>query len=199
MRRTVWGALPSFPKSSLTVRTGATISLNSGPPSVTAVPTLGKAFSPATINAGGVSTLTVTLSNPDPAVATLTGPLVDTLPSGVVIAPTPNASTTCGGSGAPVAAAGSSTVTLPAGRSIPVNGSCTLTVDVTSGVGGSHVNTLNAGALVTSNGNNAAPAVATLLAFAAATSIPTLSDWAMLMLAVLLAIAGFGAIRRKAR
>ena len=69
-------------------------------------PTLGKAFSPATIDAGGVSTLTITLTNPDPGVATLTAPLVDTLPSGVVIAAPPNASTTCGGVGSPVAAAG---------------------------------------------------------------------------------------------
>src|SRR6185503_5479868 len=125
-------------------------------------PTLGKAFSPATINAGGISTLTLTVSNPDLAVATLTAPLIDTLPSGAVIAATPNVSTTCGGVGAPVAVAGSPTVTLPAGRSIPANGSCTLTVDVTAAAGGSYINTLAAGALVTSNGNNAAPAVATL-------------------------------------
>ena len=59
------------------------------------VPTLGKAFNPATINAGGVSTLTITLSNPNASVATLTAPLVDTLPSGVVIAATPSVSTTC--------------------------------------------------------------------------------------------------------
>ena len=83
-------------------------------------PTLGKAFSPATIlAAGGVSTLTITLSNPDVTVATLTAPLIDTLPSGVVIAATPNVSTTCGGVGAPVAVAGASTVTLPAGRIDP--------------------------------------------------------------------------------
>jgi hypothetical protein len=166
---------------------------------IVAIPTLGKAFNPATINGGGISTLTVTLSNPDAAVATLTGPLVDTLPSGVVIAPTPNASTTCGGSGAPVAVAGGSTVTLPAGRSIPASGSCTLTVDVTSTVGGPHNNTLPANALVTSNGNNAAPAAATLTVILLAIAIPTLSEWAMLMLAVLLAIAGLAAIRRRRR
>ncbi|MHB8920722.1 MAG: ice-binding family protein [Halothiobacillus sp.] len=125
-------------------------------------PSLGKAFNPSTINAGGVSVLTVTLSNPNTAVATLTAALVDTLPSGVVAAPTPNASTTCSGTGAPVASAGGTSVTLPAGRSIPANGTCTLAVNVTSAVGGSYINTLPAGALVTSNGNNAAPAAATL-------------------------------------
>ncbi len=125
-------------------------------------PFLGKAFSPASIRAGDVSTLTVTLSNANAAVATLTSALVDTLPSGVVIAPTPNAATTCTGAGAPVAVAGGTTVTLPAGRSIPANGSCTLTVNVTAAVAGNYINTLLAGALVTSNGNNAGPAIATL-------------------------------------
>src|SRR6185295_6303326 len=97
--------------------------------------TLGKAFSPATINAGGVSTLTITFSNPDATVAILTTPFVDTMSSGVVIAAT-----------------GSSTVTLPAGRSIPASGSCTLTVDVAA-AGGSYINTLAAGVLMTTNGN----------------------------------------------
>jgi uncharacterized repeat protein (TIGR01451 family) len=165
-------------------------------------PLLGKAFSPATFTAGGVSTLTVTLSNPNGTVATLTAPLVDTLPSGMVIAATPNVGTTCGGVGAPVAVAGGSTVTLPAGRTIPANGSCTLTVDVTTALGGSYSNILLAGALVTTNGSNAGPAVVTsTVAPPAAPSagIPTLSEWVMALLAALLAIAGVAAMRRRAR
>jgi hypothetical protein len=166
-------------------------------------PTLGKAFNPATINAGGVSTLTITLSNPNASVATLTAPLVDTLPSGVVIAPTPNVSTTCGGVGAPVAVAGGSTVTLPTGRTIPANGSCTVTVSVTAAVGGSYVDTLPAGALQTSNGNNPAPAVATLTVVVVppppgAAAIPTLSEWAMILMAALLVLFGVAGIRRRA-
>src|SRR6185503_1348646 len=94
--------------------------------------------------------------------ATLTTALIDSVPSGVVIAATPSISTTCGGVGAPVAVAGGSTVSLPAGRAIPANGSCTVTVEVTAAVGGSYINTLSAGALVTTNGSNAGPAVATL-------------------------------------
>ncbi|HUX29553.1 MAG TPA: ice-binding family protein, partial [Thiobacillus sp.] len=120
-------------------------------------PTLGKAFSPATINAGGVSTLTITLSNPDAAIATLSAALTDTLPSGVVIAPAPAAATTCGG-GAVTAIAGAGTVALSSGSTIPAAGSCTVTVNVTAATGGSYINTLPAGALATSNGNNAAAA-----------------------------------------
>src|SRR5581483_552381 len=125
-------------------------------------PLLSKAFSPATINAGGVSTLSITLINPNGSPATLTAPLTDTLPAGLVIADTPNASTTCGG--VVSAPAGGNTVTLPAGSMIPGGspGTCTVTVNVTTALGGNYLNTLPAGALQTSNGNNAAPAVATL-------------------------------------
>jgi len=166
------------------------------------LPTLVKAFNPGTINAGDNSRLTVTLGNPNATVATLTASLVDTLPVGVVIATVPNASTTCGGAGAPIATAGGANVTLPAGRSIPANGNCTLSVDVTSALIGSYLNTLAVGALVTSNGNNPAPANATLIVIAPAiatrpTPVPTLSEWAMIMLVGLLAIAGFAAIRKQ--
>jgi uncharacterized repeat protein (TIGR01451 family) len=131
-----------------------------GLPPVTPIPpTLSKAFGPATIDAGGVSVLTITLSNANGTAASLTTPLIDTLPSGVVIAATPNAGTTCGGT--PTADAGGSTVTLTGG-SIPANGSCAVTAHVTATAAGSYINSLAAGALQTSNGNNAAPAVATL-------------------------------------
>ncbi|MGB5081934.1 MAG: ice-binding family protein [Burkholderiales bacterium] len=139
-----------------------------GVPPVTPIPpTLGKTFSPTTIDAGGASTLTITLSNSDAATANQTAPLIDTLPRGVVIAATPNAATTCGGGvvtvtpGEPTGQLSFASVTLTGG-SIPANGSCTVTVAVTAPGAGSYINSLPAGALQTSNGNNAAPAVATL-------------------------------------
>ena len=49
------------------------------------------------------------------------------------------------------------------GGSIPANGSVTVTVDVTARAAGTYINTLSAGALQTSNGNNTAPAVAALI------------------------------------
>lgn len=131
-----------------------------GVPPVTPIPPmLGKAFNPATIDAGAVSTLTITLSNANSTAASLSAPFIDTLPGGLVLAATPNAGTTCGGT--LTANPGGSTVTL-AGGSIPANGSCTVTSAVTAASGGSYINSLPAGALQTSNGNNAAPAVATL-------------------------------------
>jgi len=154
-------------------------SLSQPPPPGT--PTLGKAFIPATINAGGgvggVSTLTITLSNPNLSVATLSAALTDNLPTGVVIAPTPNAGTTCLSGTVTV---DTDTVTLSSGSTIPaavgiIPGTCTVTVDVTAATAGSYINTLVAGALQTSNGNNAAPAVATLTVSPQPTAPPTLS------------------------
>lgn len=187
-----------------TVTTANTsISVPTCEPFVTPVPAegevaLGKTFSPTTIPAGGTSTLTVTLSNNNEGEATLTSALTDTLPNGVVIAPTPNASTSCG-VGTPTADPGASTVSLPTGTTIPggAPGTCALITDVTGAAPGTYVNTLDAGALVTDQGSNADPVSATLNILAPA-SIPTLSQWAMIILALLLAIVGFTTMRRRA-
>ncbi|MDC8015046.1 S8 family serine peptidase [Tahibacter soli] len=124
-------------------------------------PTVTKAFAPTGVNTGVNSTLTITLANTNATAATLTAGLVDTLPGGLVVAPTPNASTTCTG-GSVTAAAGAGSVTLSSGAQIPANGSCTITADVRSGFAGSYANTIAAGALQTSAGTNAAAANATL-------------------------------------
>jgi hypothetical protein len=131
--------------------------------------TLDKTFGPGTINAGGSSTLTITLTNANDTIANLIGPLIDNLPAGLVVVPD-SWSTTC--TEVPFAASLSpltgwfivdtSKVGLTAEGLIPANGSCTVTADVTAAVAGTYVNSLPAGALQTSNGNNAAPADATL-------------------------------------
>jgi hypothetical protein len=133
-------------------------------------PTLNKSFSPASITAGGTSTLTLTLSNPNVTAAALTAPLTDTLPIGVTVAGA--ASTTCGGT--VTAVLSGSTVTLTGG-SIPADGSCTVTVKVAALIAGSYFNSLAAGALQTSNGNSTAPAIATLAVTPVPTVPPTLS------------------------
>ena len=128
-------------------------------------PTVAKAFGTNPIASGGTSTLTITLTNANASAATLTAALTDTLPAGLAIAGTPNASTNCTGAGA--VTTGANTVTLPAGRSIPAAvgvtpGTCTFQVDVTGTLGGTYTNTIAAGALQTNNGNNAAAANANL-------------------------------------
>ena len=129
---------------------------------------VGKVFNPSTINEGcgasDFSTLTITLSNPNTSAATITS-LTDTLPAGVQVATTPNASNGCGGTFAP--SAGDTILTMTGG-SIPggTPGICTLQVDVCSpalGTNRSYINPLPAGALVTSNGNNANSVFETLI------------------------------------
>ena len=95
-----------------------------------------KDFNPPIVNPGGVSTLTITLQNtyPSPLVnTTLTDPLPGTPTNGVVVAPVPNASTTCSG-GIITAIPGSQTITMTGGT-VPaqvggVPGVCTITVTV---------------------------------------------------------------------
>lgn len=142
-----------------------TFTVTGGAPPV--APTLGKAFAPTSVETGTASTLTLTLTNGDPAASTLSANLVDNLPTGLVVAATPNASTTCA-SGTVTAAAGSGTVSLGSGAVIPANGACTVTVSVSSGVADTYTNTIAAGALQTSTGNNASPASAQLVVTPAA-------------------------------
>jgi len=128
-----------------------------------ATPTLAKAFSPTTIDSGGVSTLTITLSNANINPATAAA-FTDSLPAGVTIAASPSATNTCGGVLSAVALSSTLTLTggtIPGGTSI-TPGACTVTVQVTATTTGSHLNTLPIGALTTSNGDNATEASATL-------------------------------------
>jgi len=123
-------------------------------------PTVIKSLSPNVINPGGISTLTITLGNSNAADIALTSDLIDTLPANVVIAAAPNLAGTCAGSKA--ASAGGTTVTYASGATIP-SGSCTIVVDVTSAIsGGPYTNTIVAGDLKTSAGNNGADATAPL-------------------------------------
>jgi uncharacterized repeat protein (TIGR01451 family) len=99
-------------------------------------PAIAKAFAPNPIAVNAVSTLTFTLTNAN--TAALTGAaFTDALPSGVQVAATPSAITTCGGTWAPAAAATSLTFT---GGTIPAGGSCTVKVNVTATTAGVHSN-----------------------------------------------------------
>ncbi len=99
-------------------------------------PTIAKAFSPDPVAVNGTSTLTFTLTNTN--AAALTGAaFTDSLPSGVEVAATPAAATTCGGTWAPTAGATSLTFS---GGTIPASSSCTVSVAVTVTTAGPHAN-----------------------------------------------------------
>jgi uncharacterized repeat protein (TIGR01451 family) len=123
-------------------------------------PTVAKSFSPGTINPGDTSILTINLGNSNAAAISLTNPFIDTLPPTVALAAIPNASTNCSG-GALTAAALATTVTLTGGSIQP--GGCSIVVTVSSSTpGGPYTNTIPAGALQTSAGNNGSTVTANL-------------------------------------
>ncbi len=123
-------------------------------------PVITKAFSPAPVKAGQVSTLTVIITNAN--TQTLNGvALTDNLPSGLSVASPPNASTTCAGGAVAAAVAGTSIALTNA--TVPANGACIFQADVFSNVPGDYENTIPANALVTTQGvTNTAPATNTL-------------------------------------
>ncbi|HET9180669.1 MAG TPA: hypothetical protein VFP59_00940 [Candidatus Angelobacter sp.] len=130
--------------------TGNTASANltvASPPSIT------KVFGAATIPLNGTASLTFTIQNPNTGL-TLNGlAFTDNLPAGLVVAPTPSLSNTCGGTA--TGAAGATSVTL-SGGTLAGSASCTVAVSVqgvTAGVKNNSVSitSTEAGAGNTSN------------------------------------------------
>ncbi len=129
---------------------------------ISSPPEVRKEFSPAAIPSGGTSTMTIDFVNDNDAALTLSAIFTDTLPTSpgaVVVAATPNVSTTCPGVVTAVAGAGS--ISYANGASVPIGG-CSISVDVTATTIGVHTNNIPAGALQTNLGNNPAPANAEL-------------------------------------
>ena len=91
-------------------------------------PTIIKNFAPDPIAAGGTSTLTFTLTNPNATIALTGVGFSDTLPTDVTVASPTGASSNCGGTWAPINP-GDATITF-SGGTIPIGGSCTVQVNV---------------------------------------------------------------------
>ena len=123
-----------------------------------------KAFSPATITAGGISTLTITLQNPTNSAYTNVS-ITDTLPSGLSVSGTPT--TTCGGAITTTSTSVTLTGgTIPASVTPPTPTTCTITVSVLAGlsISGTRTNTIPANSLGTNipGVSNLLPATSTL-------------------------------------
>lgn len=100
-----------------------------------------KAFTPASINAGETSVLSVTLTNTNLGASSNLG-FNDVYPAGLVNTASPSVTNTCGG--AATAAAGGNSLTL-SGASLTAGASCTVTVNVTAAAG-AYLN--NTGAII---------------------------------------------------
>ncbi|HYM09638.1 MAG TPA: Ig-like domain repeat protein [Bryobacterales bacterium] len=112
-------------------------------------PTIAKAFAPTTIQPGGTSTITFTLTNPN-ATVDLTGvAFTDGLPAGLQVAATPSVATTCPAGATFAPSAGDTTLNYSTGT-ITKGTSCTVSVSVTGTTGGMKSNTT--GAISSTNG-----------------------------------------------
>jgi mucin-19 len=100
---------------------------------VAAAPSITKAFGAASIPLNGTTSLTFTIQNPNTNLALAGIAFTDSLPTGLVVASTPNLTNTCGGTA--TAAGGSSSVSLFAGT-VSASASCTVSVNVTGATGG---------------------------------------------------------------
>ncbi|MCP4540101.1 MAG: DUF11 domain-containing protein [Chloroflexi bacterium] len=113
-------------------------------------PAFSKSFAPDSILLGGISTLGFTIDNTASALAASNLDFTDTLPSGVTVADSPNASTTCT-DGTITAVAGTGSVTY-SGGTVDAGASCVVQVDVTGIAVGTHLNIT--GDLTSSSGNS---------------------------------------------
>lgn len=139
---------------SLTTNEGPTNSNTSNTNLVVNSVTVGKAFSPTSFQAGGLTTLTITLTNPS-ASAYTDAQLTDTLPAELSIAASPAPTNNCGGT--LTAVSGTQAIILGGGPgmggTIPANGSCTLIIPVTSSTpGGPYTNSIPPNTLTTAQG-----------------------------------------------
>ncbi|MBU2954815.1 SdrD B-like domain-containing protein [Marinobacter sp. F3R08] len=99
-------------------------------------------------SAGNPYRLTISITNPNNAA--LSGlAFTDTLPEGLVVATTPNATNGCGGS---VSVTPSGTDVRLAGGSLVASETCLVAVDVLSNVPGTYTNTITTGTVTTNEG-----------------------------------------------
>jgi uncharacterized repeat protein (TIGR01451 family) len=104
-------------------------------------PSIGKVFGAANISPGGNTTLTFTITNPNGSTQLLGVAFTDPLPSGLAVASTTGASTTCGGTFAPNS--GDTTLNF-SGGTIAAAGTCTVSVNITATTPGVKNNTTGA-------------------------------------------------------
>jgi len=160
---------------------------------VVAPPVIGKAFGAASIIHGDTTTLTVTIANPAENTIPLTGvSFTDILPGGIMIA-APNGLTGSCFNGTITAPTFTRYLSL-ADASIPVNGSCTFTVTVL-GTAQDTENVNVTGTVTSANGGDGNSATATLKVVPRI--IPTMSEWALMLMSLLLALSAWVVMRRQ--
>lgn len=125
-------------------------------------PAATKSFSPATIAAGGTTTLTITIANPaGSGVASITGlNFSDPFPAGMSVADPSSLVNTCGGTISPGTTQGDTVLALAGGATGAPGTSCTISVTVTATGVGLKTNTTSQ--IRSANSGTGDPATATL-------------------------------------
>lgn len=127
--------------TSSSTETGAGATSNTATLTVLGPPTIAKSFGAASIPLSGTTSVNFTITNPN-ASNSLSGiAFSDTLPAGLPVASTPNASNTCGGT--LTANAGSGSISL-SGGTVSGGGTFSISVDVTGTTAGTKSNTTGA-------------------------------------------------------
>lgn len=139
--------------------TNATLTVNLQTPV-----SISKSFSPNTRVQGAQTTLTITLTNTGNTPANITSFTDDltTMGTGITIASSPTATTTCGGT---VNTTPGATIITKTDGVIPAQGNCTITIPIqiaTNAVTGSRTNTIVVNGLQTNLGNNTTTTTASL-------------------------------------
>jgi serine protease len=149
--------------TSATSTAPTTAGTNACPAAITvspAAPTVTETILPTTVGVSNPATLTITLTNTN-AYDLTQSTLTNTLPTSLMVATSTPPQTTCGGATLSLLASGGS-LTL-SNATIPANGTCTITVPVSSSTAGSYTNTIPTDALTTGPaGDNSVAASAPL-------------------------------------
>lgn len=149
----------TIPTTTFAASSAAATTVVTGPPTIT------KSISPSVIDANQNAVMTITVANPSSNTLDLEGvSFSDAYPAGMVNTAAPNPQLTC----TPGATAGTRTggvangnsIGMSPGATIPPNGSCIITVNVTSASAGSYTNTTSA--VTAANGGTGGTATATL-------------------------------------
>jgi len=99
-----------------------------------------KTFTSSTVSVGDESTVSIIVDNPANGVNLTNFTLTDNFPANMIIAPTPDASSSCGG--VVLAVPGNSNFSV-SGVNIPAGTSCTFTFDVVTTTDGTFLNTIS--------------------------------------------------------
>jgi uncharacterized repeat protein (TIGR01451 family) len=147
-----------------------------------------KSFNPAVVALNGASVATITVTNPNVAVPLTNVQFSDVMPAGINLITQTGGTCSSPATGGGMFTINPGTETFSSTSSVLAGGqSCTITVSVTGIAVGVHLNTTSAVVADNAPPGAAASATLTVTGPTESSSVPTLSSWMLMTLAVALA------------